>query len=56
MPRSGEERSRFFEKKRRKKLLLRWSRDFAAPLAEIKRSLLLLFLQKKQHFLICRRG
>jgi hypothetical protein len=43
--------SRFFEKKRRKKLFIFLSRDFASPKAQIKKVFLLLFLQKKKAFL-----
>jgi hypothetical protein len=43
-----EGRGRFFEKKRRKKLLLIWSREFCAPVAQIKKVFLLLFVHKKK--------
>jgi hypothetical protein len=46
-----EESSRFFEKKRRKKLLFVWSREFRAPMAQIKKVFLVLFLQEKNCFL-----
>jgi len=47
----GQVSSRFFEKKRRKKLLSLWIRACRAPVAQIKKVFLLLFLQKKKFFL-----
>jgi hypothetical protein len=46
----AEASSRFFEKNRRKKLLLRWCREFRAPLAQINNVFLLLFVHKKKCF------
>jgi hypothetical protein len=41
--------SRFFEKKRRKKLLLVWSRAVAPPLAQTNKSLFGSFSTEKEH-------
>jgi hypothetical protein len=41
-------RSRFFEKKQRKKLLLLWSRDFRTPQAQINKSLFASFSSEKE--------
>jgi hypothetical protein len=40
--------SRFFEKKRRKKLLLVWSRAVATPLAQTNKSFFASFFSKKE--------
>jgi hypothetical protein len=43
-----EESSRFFEKKRRKKLFLCWSREVRRPMAQNKRSLFASFSSEKE--------
>jgi glycosyltransferase involved in cell wall biosynthesis len=45
---SIKESSRFFEKKRRKKLLVRWCRNVATPVAKVKKSLFASFSSEKE--------
>jgi len=45
--RNRQESGRFFEKKRRKKLLVIWSREFRAPTAKSNQSFFAIFCSQK---------